>query len=198
MKKAIFRFFLSVTLLFLLCQKQTFAQPSFPGEKPAFPYFFLGGSPTLSFGTITYVDVTVYAGYQISERFSFAAGPLYTYYKNKLSVPDFSTNIYGGRLFSSFIILKESNEWLPIKFGGDIEIKAELETLSLKRKHFDYINNYPESGRFVQNNIWIGGGYSSRIKGKTRLFLSVLWNINETLNTVYSSPQVRYGILFGL
>src|SRR5436190_23959647 len=60
---------------------------------------FFGGNIGLQFGTYTYVDVSPLVGYKVTEKFHTGIGATYIYYSVSGGGYDYSTNIYGGRVF---------------------------------------------------------------------------------------------------
>ncbi|MFW6020023.1 MAG: hypothetical protein ACOCPM_05520 [Bacteroidales bacterium] len=67
--------------------------------------FLIGGSMGLQFGTISFVDISPKAGYYITKNLATGLGGSYKYYNDKRFPGDYSTSIYGGRLFLQYDIL---------------------------------------------------------------------------------------------
>ena len=53
-----------------------------------------------------------------------------------------------------------------------------------------------EKKRFLLNNIIIGGGYRQKIGQRSSVTFTVLWNINENINSPYTNPVIRVGFNF--
>jgi len=155
---------------------------------------FFGGSFGLQFGTITRVEISPLIGYKIAPRLASGLGVTYEYYNDKLF--DIETSIYGGRIFSNYLIIKDFNEILPGILNGGLFVQAEYEALSLETKHFDKLNLYRGHDRFILHSILVGGGLRFPIGKRASANLLILWNLNETSNTPYSNPVVRLGFNF--
>lgn len=139
---------------------------------------FFGGNIGLQFGTVTFIDVSPLIGYELTEKLSAGVGATYQYYRYRDRFNDFSTNIYGGRVFSRYNILK------------NIFSHVEYEVLNLEA--FDL------EKRINVTSILVGGGFRQQLGGRTYLNLLVLWNINESAYSPYRNPIIRGGISIGL
>ena len=139
---------------------------------------FYGGNLGLQFGTITFIDASPLIGYRLTDKLSLGTGISYMYYREKFpGFQEFSTSIYGGRLFGRYIIYK------------NLFAHTEYEVLNLES--FD-INR-----RINVTNILVGGGYRQHLGGRAYLNLLALWNINETADSPYRNPIIRMGIGIG-
>jgi hypothetical protein len=74
-------------------------------------------------------------------------------------------------------------------------LQAEYELLSLEREYFD-LTNPSADGRFNLNSILVGGGIYQPIGRRSGFLITVLWNLNETYNSIYSNPVIRIGFNF--
>ena len=74
---------------------------------PLIERFYFGGNLGASFGTITFIDVSPMIGYRITPKFSVGVGATYQYWKDSRYTPDFKQSIYGGRLFSRYVIAED-------------------------------------------------------------------------------------------
>lgn len=169
-KKILFSIILFISSFNLMAQKEIYMddEPSF------FDRVYTGGGFSMSFGTITYVDVSPIVGYMITEKLSAGFGVTYRYYKDKRF--DFSTNIYGGRLFARYNIAKQ------------FFVHTEYENLSFER--FD-------RGREWIPGFFVGGGFSQPIgNGGAAFNITALYNLSYQVgNSPYNSPWViRAGI----
>lgn len=144
-------------------------------DKPSFfDRVYTGGGFSMSFGTITYIDVSPILGYMITDKFSAGFGITYRYYKDKRV--DFSTNIYGGRLFARHNI------------AAQFFVHTEYENISFERF---------ERGREWISGFFVGGGFSQPIgRGSAAFNITALYNLSyEAGNSPYNSPWVlRAGI----
>lgn len=152
---------------------------------------FFGGSLGLQFGTITYIDVSPTVGLWVLPRVSVAGGPSFIYYKNNFYNEE--TSIYGGRFYSQFVVLQDLNNILPIGFRTGAFLHAEYEVLSLESR---YWQNSSASGRFIANNVLLGGGIRQQMGARSFMNLSVLWRIHDSGYSMYSNPEIRVGFSF--
>lgn len=139
-----------------------------------------GGSLGLQFGSRSIVDVSPMAAYRITRRLMFGVNPTYKYY-SYLPLNNYKryrSNVLGGGLFSRFYLMDQ------------------LYT------HFEYefLHYRSYDGSSIQFNdyksILVGGGYMERIGSNSYFTISILWNLNDTYNSIYSNPIIRFGYLF--
>ena len=137
---------------------------------------FFGGNIGLQFGNITIVDISPRIGYKFTERISSGIGGTYQY----LNYPyyNFTTNIYGGRVFAQAKITE-----LIFAYG-------EYELLSVER--FDILG-----GRIAVENIYGGLGLRQPIGPRSSYFIMALWNFNQSRYSLYSNPLIRMGFNIG-
>ena len=155
--------------------------------------YFFGGNFGLQFGSITNIEVSPIAGYRIFPWFSVAAGPKYQLYGENYAGFKFNTHIYGGRTFLRIIVIGDFDEFIPLGFHGGLFAHAEYEALNLERQYFDLTGS---EGRFWLNSVLVGGGISQPLSDRASVNIMVLWNLNETANSLYNSPIIRFGINF--
>jgi len=138
----------------------------------------IGGGLGMTFGDITYIEVSPSIGYYFTDNILAGIGGNYTYYSDKPS--NFNTSIYGGRIFGEYIF---SN--IPILFH------TELEIINIE---------YDVNTRINIVNPYIGGGLKQSFGGHSYFFILVLWNLNETKESyiLQSNPVIRGGIAIGL
>jgi hypothetical protein len=142
---------------------------------------FFGGGLGLQFGTITAINVSPLVGYRITEKLSTGISGTYQYYHNRQF--NMSTDIYGGGLFTRYLITRM------------LFVHAEYEVLSLRSANFLMAN---ESGkRFVEQNYFAGGGVRLHLGGRTYLNLMLLYNFNENSYVHFQNPMFRFGIDVG-
>lgn len=136
---------------------------------------FVGGGLGAQFGTYTAVEVSPVIGYQINERLQAGLSFTYRYYEDKKL--RFSTNTYGGGVFTRVFILE------------NVFAHAEYEALNGEWK--------PDKDRYFINSLFIGGGYMQRI-GNNFAGLMILYNINDSAYNPYINPVIRatFGIGF--
>jgi len=156
---------------------------------------FFGGNLSLSVGSVTAIEVNPLVGYRLTPRWSAGLGFDYEYYKSSGAyygtywVRPYSTHIYGGNIFTSFVFLKN----FPTE-GISLFAHAEYETLSLERKYFQDIN---ETGRFMLNSFFAGLGVRQRTGRRSSLNILFLWNFNETqYSPYYGNPVIKFNFIF--
>lgn len=158
------------------------------------PYLFWGGSFWAGIGSYTFVDANVIVGSQLTERLNIGIIGKYQYHKDKRSSDgNFENSVYGGSLFSQFAVIKDFRNVFPVRAYSGIIFHAEYEFLNTKYNYL-YLNVAdPDKGRYWLNNILIGGGYYQHMGEKSKTFILLLWNANETIDNPYSYPQLRIG-----
>ena len=156
---------------------------------------YFGGNFSFTAGTITLIQVSPITGYRITPRWSAGLGFNYEYYKNSeqyygyIHVNPYSTNIYGGSVFTNFVFLKN----FPVE-GISLLAQTEYEALSLEKKYFQ---DYYSSGRFVLNSFFAGGGIRQKTGRRSSINILLLWNFNETQYSPYSSnPVFKFNFIF--
>lgn len=163
---------------------------------------FFGGSLWAQFGAVTQVEVAPVAGYYISSRIHAGIGARYIYYKtNSLNIygstaeiPNYSSHIFGGSVFTRYVIIEDLNELLPIQLHGRFISHFEYEALNIPTNMDD--TEERSGGRFWSNNYLIGGGLQQKIGEKAYINLLLLFNLNQKRYTPYENPILRIGINF--
>lgn len=171
---------LLVTLLSSAISEVYSQQDELPLNEQSFSErIFFGGNFGIQFGNVTVIDVSPLIGYRLTEKLSAGTGITYMYYRLRSPGFDFSTSIYGGRLFARHIIYE------------NLFVHAEHEVLNLE---------IFEQGirRINVTNILIGAGYRQHLGGRTYINLLALWNVNESIHSPYRNPIIRMGIGFGI
>lgn len=154
---------------------------------------YFGGDFSLMFGTITFIEVSPIVGYRFTPRFSSGIGATYQYYREKTYLNTvIKSHIYGGRVFSKYIFLKDLNEYIPVGLHAGLLGYAEYEFLNLE----SYFSPLHQTGRFWLHSFYIGGGLELPVGRRSRMNLLVLFNLNDTGESPYSNPIVRIGIIF--
>jgi hypothetical protein len=143
---------------------------------------FFGGGLGLQFGTETLIDISPQIGYRFTEKLNIGLGFTYLHFSSS-QMPKFSTSIFGGNVFASYIVLE------------NVFVRTEYEILSLESKFFNP-NIYPEQDRFNVQSVLVGGGYRYPIGARSFLNMMILWNLNETIYTPYSNPIIRMNFEF--
>lgn len=160
-----------------------------PGRSPAAvrPSFgerlFFGGNLGLSFGSLTFINISPTVGYRFSDRFGAGLGPAYSYYSdNRDKKYRYSTNTYGGRLFGQYMLLE------------NLMLYSEYEMINVEVPNLLFT-------KLVRRNIsslFVGGGYLQRFgNGNSGISLMLLYNVMESDYNIYENPIIRTGFMMG-
>ena len=144
---------------------------------------FIGGDIGLQFGTNTFIQIAPLIGYHLTDEFSAGISTKYIYYsiKDTYYNKSYSTNIYGGGIFTRYNIL------------DDVFLHAEYEGLSMEVPYTPYQNR-----RRIVSGLFIGGGYRQWFGQNSSLNLMLLYNVIEDKYSPYQNPIIRIGFDIGL
>lgn len=142
---------------------------------------FTGGSIGLSFGTLTFVDISPLIGYNITPKFSAGLGFTYIFYKDNTTAGSHGEFIYGGRTFTRYLLLE------------NIFVHTEYEVLN--RKIYDALTR--KERRVNVGSFLAGAGYQQAIGINSYVNIMVLWNFNENRYSLYPNPIIRGGVNIG-
>lgn len=159
---------------------------------------FFGGNLGLQLGTVTNIEISPLLGYYITPRLAVGLGIRYEYYKDSrdyLPYLPFETNIYGGSIFSRFMVIQNISELIGLGLNSGIFAHLEYEVLSLEKKYFE-IPATQEEGRFYLHSVLAGGGLNQPVGRRSAFTIMVLWNLNQTASSPYSNPIIRIGFNF--
>ncbi len=143
--------------------------------------WFVGGNLGLQFGTVTILDISPYTGFKMTNRLAIGAGFTYQYLREGKGEYKYTSNVYGGRIFSSYSIIPE------------VFAYAEYEVLN-HEVAID-VNNYVRKN---VSSVLVGGGYRQMIGHNLYSDIMVLWNLTESPNSRYTNPIFRVGMVIGL
>lgn len=143
---------------------------------------FFGAGLGLQFGSITAIEITPMVGYKPIENLYLGTKGKYEYYKNNNY--NTGTSVYGGSVFGTYA------------FFETVLAYAEYEALSLESAYFDPQHIYGSGERYWMTSPLVGGGYLQSLGGRSKVMILLLWNLNETFGTYYSSPIVRISFMF--
>jgi hypothetical protein len=164
---------------------------------PSTRRLFFGGNGFLQFGTYTDIEVSPLVGYWVTPRFAPGIGAKYEFLSQNTTGTTLSTNVYGGSVFASYLIIKDLNKMFE-KLRSNIGIMAhmEYELLSLDKRYFLLYPDQSAGNRFLQQNFYIGGGLRQPIGEHASFYFLVLYNLNSDLSSYYSNPVFRVGFTF--
>ncbi len=152
---------------------------------------FYGGNLSLSFGTITYIDVSPDIGYRIANRLSMGVGGTYIYYKDKRFNSNF--NIWGLRQFTSFTLIKDFSNILPFgRDAGGLLLYGEVNAMRLEKSFY----NSNETGKEWLISPLLGPAYQIRIGQHSYLLVMLLYNFNESSKSPMQNPVLRVSFQF--
>ena len=163
--------------------------------------FFGGNLGFVAGSAYTDIEVSPIVGYYITPRWSSGVGVTYKYYNNRyywwVGPPQLyerlETNIWGGRLFTNYVIVNNINDWVRLGLNIRIFAHAEYEAMSFERNVF----YYGESGRLLQNSFLVGGGLRFPMGRRSSMNLTILWNLNTSMENIYGGgPIIRIGFNF--
>ncbi|MGY6522863.1 MAG: hypothetical protein ACXIUD_14105 [Mongoliitalea sp.] len=166
----------------LLGMQLSFAQRVVdPEERPPLKdRMYYGGNFGLSFGTITFLDISPLAGVMITDKLSAGAGLTYQYFNDSRWV-GLSNTLYGGRLFTRYNVLP------------NIFLHAEYETLNFELYNFETNT----SRREWVDAFLVGGGYFVPFGNRGGANFMFLYNLNyDVRRSPYNEPYViRVGLV---
>lgn len=140
----------------------------------------VGGGFGLQFGTITLVEVSPTVAYRFTDNFLTGIGGRYTYFEDNTTGLSFSTNIYGGSIFSQYFFL------------DNFLAHTEYEILNLQV-------GFNENNRANVSSFFVGGGYRSPLGANSYATIIILYDLNDDINSPYvSNPIIRFGFAIGL
>ncbi|MDR0815775.1 MAG: hypothetical protein LBN37_08515 [Bacteroidales bacterium] len=165
---------------------------------------FFGGNFGLMIGQFTDIELSPHVGYYITNRWAAGVGITYEYYNNKYHFQDpyppygferYESHIYGGRLFTNYVLVNNVNDYIPLGLNFRIFAHAEYEMLAYEKGFF----RYGDQGRQLINSFLVGGGFRFPMGKRSSMNLTLLWklNSNDFLSDIYGSgPVIRIGYNF--
>lgn len=126
-------------------------------------------------------------GYRITPAWEFGTRLTYNYYSFRQDRLKFSTHNYGGGFYTIYHI-----------FAGFFA-QAENELLSYEKVFYDPLTfDITKRERASVHSIFIGGGYRQYFSSRGFASITLLYNLNETVDSPYTNPLFRIGFGFGL
>lgn len=139
----------------------------------------LGGNMSLTFGSMSMVEVSPLIGYNLSPRVTLGASLTYMYFSYKSDLYSYSAQNFGGGLFGKIRIYK------------DFHLQIEPELLNIK--YVDY--NGQEKRKWVFNAL-AGVTFRSRLGERFAVDYSILWNLNQTQDSPYDNPVIKVAFVY--
>jgi len=149
---------------------------------------FYGGNLGLQFGNVTLVDISPLIGYKINPRVGIGLSPTYKYFAYKsyyyyYDSPDLKTNVFGASIFGRVIVYE------------NLFAHAEYEYLTYKIKEDSQGSTQTYTKDY--QSVLVGGGYREPISEHSFMYILMLWNLNETIDSPYTNPIIRVGFSLG-
>ena len=146
---------------------------------------YVGGGLALQFGNYTFIDVSPTLSYRLTDNLSTGFGISYKYLSYN-SIDGYDSHLYGGNIFSRYGFAEN--------FFGHIE----YELLNVEYFTVSSSGNILDSDRKDVSYLWVGGGYRQPIGLNSYLNIMVLYNLNESIYSIYPNPVYRIGFNVGL
>ncbi len=178
-----------IIVILLVALQDASAQRERSEPPPFRERLFFGGSFGLQIGTITDIELSPIAGFWVLPRLAVAAGPNYRFYKDPLG----RTDIYGGRAYTEFVVVRNLNSLIPIGLNMGIFVHFEDEFLSLDSEFWQIPS---AAKRYNINTLLAGAGISQPVGRRSSVNMMVLWALNEAEYNIYSSPEFRITFTF--
>lgn len=159
-------------------------------KPPVKERIFFGGNFALQLGTFTDIEVLPVVGFWVFPRIAIAAGPGFRYYSYRSE----HTNILSGRSYIQLVLLRDIDKLVPLGVHTSIIAQLEDEVLSLDSRYWHNISYEPK--RFFVNTVLAGPGVSQQLGKRSSLNIMFLWTLNDTGYQIYSSPEIRLGLVF--
>jgi outer membrane protein assembly factor BamA len=160
-------------LMILLLPSNLSAQYYSTDVGPRTSKIFFGGHLGFQFGSESVFDISPLIGVKLMPNLSLGLGLSYQYYSRDYGNVDYSTSIYGGRIFTTLDLIE------------NIYVQFEYE----------YLNYEGNTGERIRVwNYLVGGGYRQWIAPNVYMNFMLLFNINKSNKSPYQNPFYRVGI----
>ncbi len=156
---------------------------------------FTGGNVGLSFGNITYFNLSPLIGYRFSNL--FAAGLQINGQYESVRYKDFSNTVTRKERYG-MVGLGVFGRVYPIP-QIFLHVQPELNFIMGKVK--DYTTDPPNEQKYHEQvpSFLVGGGYSQSIGGNSAFVIMILYDILQDDNSPYGNqPIFRVGVNLGL
>lgn len=165
---------LIITALLFVCSTAVFGQRNLEEvEEPGiWDRIYFGGGGTLQFGDITIIGASPIVGYMITDRLSAGVGITYQYINYRYF--DWSTNTYGGRVFTRYNITPA------------IYTMGEYESLNM-----DLYGRNNDLPRVWVDRLLLGGGYFQSFGRRGGINIGLMYDfLYMQGSSPYRSPWV--------
>jgi hypothetical protein len=140
-----------------------------------------GGYLGAQFGTVTLIEISPIASYRVTPNFHFGLGFTYQYYQDNRYTPDYKSSAYGANIFGRYFIWR------------DLFAHVEYAPVYITDSYYGTI----DQGIWA-HDFMIGGGYRQWIGNKAFMTFMILWNVNETPQSLYRNPIIKIGFGAGI
>jgi hypothetical protein len=152
---------------------------------------FFGGNLDMGFGTVTQISLSPEVGYRITNRLSAGVGIDYMFvYSEEYN---FKGSIFGGSVFASFTVIKSLGELIPF-LGTDMGILVYGQFSDTNMGKF-YTALSGEEPMWIASPM-LGLGFQVPIGQRSYMVLSVMYNFDESMYSIYSNPVVKVSYQF--
>ena len=166
--------------------KEESTTPNTNNSPAAESKWYYGGNVGFSFwNDYTYLGIYPLVGYKVTPKFSVGAKVGYSYINYKDI--DFSTNNYGGSIFTRYRIIPQ------------IYLHGEFVYFSFENRTYSIINQQYGSERVWVPFLLLGGGFSQQVSPNVWAFAEVLFDVINDDTSPYKSgqPFVSVGVGVG-
>lgn len=173
----------SLSGISLAQDRPVYTSPS-PDQGQSMPFkdrLFFGGNLGLSFGSLTYINVSPLVGVRLTEKMGAGVGPTYTYFNDRRTTYKYDSESYGGRLFAQYRVFES------------VLLYSEYELLNTEVP--DLL--YTALERRNISSLFVGGGYIQQVGRNSGISITLLYNVLEGDYPIYENPLIRTGFLMG-
>jgi hypothetical protein len=143
---------------------------------------YFGGTVGLSFGDYFRISVQPLVGYRVTPKFSVGGKVGYEYIKDKRYSETFTSNNYGGSVFSRYRIVP------PVYAHGEFAYIS-----------YEYKTSEVSSDRSWVPFLFLGGGYVQSMGRNASVFFEVLFDVLQSDKSPYKDwePFISVGVGVG-
>lgn len=161
----------------VVAQDSTSVGPIKKQKKQLPNQLYFGGTFGLSIGSYTMVGLYPLVGYKVTPKLSAGLKLTYQYVSDSRYASTYTSSNYGGSVFSRYRLLPK------------IYTHIEYETIN-----YDFY----DSSRGWVPFLYVGGGYSQRMGGKTWLNFQVLFDVLQDSQSPYSDWDPFFSLGVGV